>query len=187
MTGRLFNMAGAASAHVRVDGNGAIAHTRSTGKAQVTAQGRRTKPAPTETTILVGADPRKMARVVENRAALREMKQEEMKRAASGDDGPKEGNAATSVMAWMPYGKRGFLRKRELERAKDKLGQTEMRVTSRGKVEASVDGTTVSRVSGPSWFGHLRRDNSHELKVTDDGLEVTRGGEYVWGIRISEL
>lgn len=36
--------------------------------------------------------------------------------------------------------------------------------------ETLVDGTTVLRVSGPSFFGLLLRDDSHELETTEDGV-----------------
>ncbi|CAM9467130.1 unnamed protein product [Scytosiphon promiscuus] len=173
-------------ADVGVAQGGHVTHRRSAGEAPVDARGRRTGPTPTESNILVEADGRKMARIARNRRLLDEQEKEKERIASGGDTGRRE-KVAASVMAWMPYGEGGFLRRRELEHAKANLGKEEMRITSRGKVETSVDGTTVSRVSGPSWFAHLRRDDSHELRTTEDGFEVTRRGKYVWGMRIQEV
>ena len=53
--------------------------------------------------------------------------------------------------------------------------------------EATVDGTRVLRKSSWSWFGFRRKDSSYELKTTDEGLEVTRGGKYSWGVKAQHL
>jgi len=54
--------------------------------------------------------------------------------------------------------------------------------------EGSMDGTTVVRKAGWSWFSFLRRkDGSYEARVTEQGLAVTRGGQLSWSITAKEV
>lgn len=48
--------------------------------------------------------------------------------------------------------------------------------------EASMDGRIVLRKSMGSWLGYRRKDNSHEMVVTDDGIEVWRRGQRKWRV-----
>lgn len=93
-----------------------------------------TRPRPTESTVLVATDPRRIARILRNRQVLDKMKEEEEERVGMGGDSSKNKKLAASVIAWLPYGEGGFIRKRELKHAKANFGKTEMKLTRRGKV-----------------------------------------------------
>lgn len=99
LTGMLPSIGGAVSAYLGLAEDGAITLTRRTGMAPKDERGRRTGPRPTETTVLVAASPRKMARTLRNRQLLDKIKKEEEQRAASGGVDPKGRNMAASVMA----------------------------------------------------------------------------------------
>ncbi|CAM9850981.1 unnamed protein product, partial [Ectocarpus sp. 13 AM-2016] len=52
--------------------------------------------------------------------------------------------------------------------------------------EVSVDGTVVLRKKGPSFFGFRRTYPSYELQVTEEGIEVSRSGNFVWGVNAED-
>eukprot|EP00752_Nemacystus_decipiens_P017279 g15481.t1 len=80
-------------------------------------------------------------------------------------------------------GKDGVLTRAKRQRAREHLGEVDIAFTKRGFVEGYLDGTRVLKEGGPSWFSCFRREREdYELRATDDGMEVTRGGRYVWGI-----
>lgn len=50
-----------------------------------------------------------------------------------------------------------------------------------------MDGRTVLRKALGSWLGRIFKDQSYEMRVTDDGgIEVTRAGRVQWRWRLSD-
>lgn len=45
-----------------------------------------------------------------------------------------------------------------------------------------MDGTTVLKTGGPSFFGYRRKDSSYQLRPTSNGLEMMRRGKVVWSV-----
>lgn len=56
--------------------------------------------------------------------------------------------------------------------------------------EASMDGQAVLKQGAPSWkFGGFfrKRDPSHKARTVDDGVEIMKGDQYVWGIKMNGI
>ncbi|CAN0392902.1 unnamed protein product [Ectocarpus sp. 8 AP-2014] len=160
--------------------DGAIVFAKAAGEPPRDADGRVTGPTPETITTLVASDPGKVAKRHAIRAELLAEELYEKMAEAEGHTG-KRGALAT-IAGWMPFGKGGFLRRREREHAKAHMGEVNLYVTNRGHLEGSVDGTRVARKSGPSWFGYRTKDPSYELWVTHSGVEITRNGMLDWSI-----
>ncbi|CAN0233373.1 unnamed protein product [Scytosiphon promiscuus] len=131
---------------------------------------------------MIHSDAKKMEVVRRNRDEIGE----EEARVARGEPARKGGKLA-AAMAWLPWGQAGFLHKREIEHAKAHMGETEVVITDRGRLEASIDGSVVLRVSGPSWFGFRRKDHTYDGRVTNDGLEVWRRGKHDWTAEMTRI
>lgn len=50
-----------------------------------------------------------------------------------------------------------------------------------------MDGTVIVRKSGRSWFGFARKDPTYELRVTEEGFEVSRQGTRKWGVKAEDI
>ncbi|CBJ28248.1 hypothetical protein Esi_0097_0021 [Ectocarpus siliculosus] len=109
----------------------------------------------------------------------------EKKKAALEGQTLRRGKVAT-LMGFLPFGKHGFLRRRAREHAEAHVGEATLSITKKGGLEVSVDGTVVLRKSGPSWFGFRRTDRSYELRVTEEGVDISRRGMYDWGIKAQD-
>ncbi|CAM9908868.1 unnamed protein product [Scytosiphon promiscuus] len=173
LRGRLYNDDLERSSYVEVLG-AAVVHTRTTGKAPLDAHGRPVGAPPGKSVVLAFPDRDKMAKVFRNREDMDDEDAERARVAAGGK--PKK---VAAVMGWLPFGKHGFLRTRQRRHARAHRGETKAEITDRGQLEVSLDGTRVLRMHGPSWFGLGRRDPTYELGVTDEGIEIRRGGEVV--------
>ncbi|CAN0344466.1 unnamed protein product [Ectocarpus sp. 8 AP-2014] len=160
--------------------DGAIVFTKATGEPPRDADGRVTGRTPETITTLVASDPGKVAKRHAIRAELLAEELYERMAEAEGHTGMR--GAVATIAGWMPFGKGGFLRRREREHAKAHMGEVNLYVTNRGHLEGSVDGTRVARKSGPSWFGYRTNDPSYELWVTHSGVEITRNGMLDWSI-----
>ncbi|CAM9131182.1 unnamed protein product [Pylaiella littoralis] len=134
-------------------------------------------PSPRVSTTLIAGDPKKIARVHRLRAEL--LEEEDTRIAERGRMG--------AVMGWMPFGKDGWRQRRARENAKAHLGEVTMTITSRGILETSMDGTVIVRKSGRSWFGFARKDPTYELRVTEEGFEVSRQGTRKWGVKAEDI
>ncbi|CAM9276944.1 unnamed protein product [Ectocarpus sp. 8 AP-2014] len=90
-------------------------------------------------------------------------------------------------MGFLPFGKNGFRRRRTREHAEAHLGEATLSLTKKGNLEVAVDGTTVLRKSGPSWFGFRRSDSSYELRVNEEGIVISRQGKFDWSVKVEDI
>ncbi|CAN0071047.1 unnamed protein product [Laminaria digitata] len=134
--------------------------------------------------VFISADNGQLERVLRARTVVVEEIREEI----------FEGHKSTkrrSAWGWVPF--RSRLEK-DVERAREHLGEVEATLTNRGCVEVSVDGTCVLSKSGPfkrEWMNRFpwrrRKNNDYQLHVKDDGMEVRLGGKRVWGVSADEM
>ncbi|CAN0155750.1 unnamed protein product, partial [Pylaiella littoralis] len=146
-------------------------------EAPLSASGRDVGFFPKSAATLMAPDPKKMARASDIRAEIIEEAQR----------GPGKKRKFAAVMKLMPFGKAGWRRARARKHAQAHLGEVELKVTDRGVLEASLDGSTVAKRCGPSWFGRRKKDPSYEVRVTETGLEITRRGKVDWRIDAEDI
>ncbi|CAN0053691.1 unnamed protein product, partial [Ectocarpus sp. 12 AP-2014] len=164
--------------------DGSVILATAIGKASRDADGNTTGPLPQKNQTLVTANPRKMSKV----RALRSeniVARLEKKRAALEGRPLRKGKVAT-LMGFLPFEKHRFLRRRAREHAEAHMGEATLSITKKGGLEVSVDGIVVFRKSGPSWFGFRRTDRSYELRVTEEGVVISRRGMHEWGIKAQD-
>ncbi|CAN0362453.1 unnamed protein product [Ectocarpus fasciculatus] len=164
--------------------DGSVILATAIGKAPRDADGNTTGQVPQKNRTLLKADERKMSKVRGLRSEIIGARLEK-KRAALEGRTLRKGKVAT-FMGFMPFGKHGFLRRRAREHAEAHMGEATLSITKKGDLEISVDGTVVLRKSGPSWFGFRRTDRSYELRVTEEGVVISRRGMYNWGIKAQD-
>ncbi|CAM9811564.1 unnamed protein product [Ectocarpus sp. 12 AP-2014] len=164
--------------------DGSIVHAMATGTPPRDLEDRTINPVSLTRRTLLEANPRCMSRVEGLRAEVVEEREEAEKAAIEGRSLKK--SKMVTVLGFLPFGKYGFRRRRAREHAAAHLGEATLKVTNKGDLEVSVDGSIVLRKSGPSWFGFRKKDSTYEVRVTEDGVAVSRGGKYDWGIQARE-
>ncbi|CAM9969163.1 unnamed protein product [Pylaiella littoralis] len=142
------------------------------------SDGQTTGTPPDTFATLIAAELSKVARVHQIRADI-DAEDE------AGVGAGKNGTFAP-ILSWLPFGKAGWRQARARKYAKAHRGESQISITDRGIVEASLDGSVVARRAGPSWFGFRKKDPSYELWATETGLEVTRRGRPQWQIGAEE-
>ncbi|CAM9939353.1 unnamed protein product [Scytosiphon promiscuus] len=180
LTGSLHNSHGTAMTYASPF-DGSIMLARSTGGVQSKKPGGSAGSEPENVQILVHSNSKWVARVIERRADI-DVERKEKERVAAGGRRRKGVELRAAAMGWLPFGKAGFIERKKREHAKAHLGEVEMHVTNRGKLEATIDGTRVLSKAGPSFFGYRAKDSSFEYRTTEDGFEVLRRGNHVWGV-----
>ncbi|CAM9915899.1 unnamed protein product [Ectocarpus sp. 6 AP-2014] len=164
--------------------DGSVVHVTVTGTPPGDLEDRTVDPVSQTRRTLLEANPQRMS-IVEGLRAEIVAETEGAEKAAVEDRGLKKSKMVT-VLGFLPFGKHGFRRRRARERAAAHLGEAALSVTNKGDLEVSVDGSIVLRKSGPSWFGFRKKDSTYEVRVTEDGVVVSRGGKYDWGIQVRE-
>ncbi|CBN76941.1 hypothetical protein Esi_0024_0074 [Ectocarpus siliculosus] len=148
--------------------------------------GNMTGQVPHEKHVLLKANARKMLNAQGLRSEIFEANLEKRKAALEGRELPKKGKVA-ALMGFLPLGKNGFRRRRAREHAEAHLGEATLSLTTKGNLEVAVDGTTVLRKSGPSWFGFRRSDSSYELRVNEEGIVISRQGKFDWSVKVEDI
>ncbi|CAM9661484.1 unnamed protein product [Ectocarpus sp. 4 AP-2014] len=161
--------------------DGSVVHATATGTPPGDLKDRTIDPVSMTRRTLLEVNPRRMSKVEELRAEVTEERDETEKAAIEGQD-----SKIVTDLGFLPFGKHGFLRRRAREHAAAHLGEATLSVTNKGDLEVSVDGSIALRKSGPSWFRFRKKDSTCEVRVTEDGVAVSRGGKYEWGIQARE-
>ncbi|CAN0406987.1 unnamed protein product [Ectocarpus sp. 13 AM-2016] len=127
-----------------------------------------------------------MSKIERNRSEIWAQRLERGKALREGRELKRSRMAA--IMGVLPFGKNGFRRRREREHAEAHLMEATLKLTTKGNLEVSIDGTIVQRKSPPSWLGFLRRkDPSYKLLVTKEGIEIYRRGKLDWVIKVEDI
>ncbi|CAN0312885.1 unnamed protein product [Ectocarpus sp. 12 AP-2014] len=137
---------------------------------------------PHEKHVLLKANARKMLKGLGLRSEIFEANLEKRKAALDGRELPKKGKVGTLV-GFLPFGKSGFRRRRARDHAEAHLGEATLSLTKKDNLEVAADRTTVLRKSGHSWFGFRRSDSSYELRVTEEGIVISRQGKFDWSVK----
>ncbi|CAM9475654.1 unnamed protein product, partial [Ectocarpus sp. 8 AP-2014] len=164
--------------------DGSVVHAKATGTPPGDLEDRTIDPVSQTRRTLLEAHPQRMS-IVEGLRAEIMAETEEAEKAAVEGRGLKKSKMVT-VLGFLPFGKHGFRRRRAREHAAAHSGEAALSVTNKGDLEISVDGSIVLRKSGPPWFGFRKKDSTYEVRVTEDGVVVSRGGKYDWGIQARE-
>ncbi|CAM9244403.1 unnamed protein product [Ectocarpus sp. 12 AP-2014] len=164
--------------------DGSVVHATATRTPPGDLEDRTIDPVSQTRRTLVEANPQRMS-IVEGLRAEIMAETEEAEKAVVEGRGLKKSKMVT-VLGFLPFGKHGFRRRRAREHAAAHLGEATLSVTNKGNLEVSVDGSIVRRRSGPSWFGFRKKDSTYEVRVTEDGVMVSRGGKCDWGIQARE-
>ncbi|CAM9982319.1 unnamed protein product [Ectocarpus fasciculatus] len=165
--------------------DGSVILATAVGKAPRDKEGRATGPIPKKRRTLLAADKRLMGKVQGMRFEILQQREEEKKALREGRR--LHTSKVATFMGLFPFGKRGFLHRRALERAEAHLWEATLELTDKGDVEVSVDGTIVLRKGGASFFGFRRTDRSFELRVQDEGIEISREGNVVWSVKAEDI
>ncbi|CAM9692827.1 unnamed protein product [Ectocarpus sp. 8 AP-2014] len=165
--------------------DGSVVLATAVGKAPRDKEGRATGPIPKKRKTLLAADKRLMGIVQEMRYEIIQQREEEKKALREGRR--LHTSKVATFMGLLPFGKRGFFHRRALERAEAHMWEATLEITDKGDVEVSVDGTIVLRKRAPSFLGFRRTDRSYELRVQDKGIEVSRKGKVVWGVKAEDI
>ncbi|CBJ32714.1 hypothetical protein Esi_0358_0032 [Ectocarpus siliculosus] len=156
-----------------------------TGRVPWDEEGRATGPLPQKQLTLLAANERLMAKVEDFRSEI--ILRRLVKKNALREGRTLKKSKISTLMGFLPFGKRGFLHRRARGRAEAHLGEATLKLTSKSILEVSVDGTVVLRKKGPSFFGFRRTDPSYELQVIEEGIEVSRRGDFVWGVKAEDI
>ncbi|CAM9898017.1 unnamed protein product, partial [Ectocarpus sp. 13 AM-2016] len=146
--------------------DGSVVHATATGTPPGGLEDRTIDPGSLTRRTLLEANPRCMLKVEELRDEDMEEREEAEKAAVEGRSLNKGG------LVDVNYGERRIAGTHESPH-----------LTSTESHEVSVDGSIVLRKSGPSWFGFRKKDSTYEVRMTEDGVAVSRGGKYDWGIQ----
>ncbi|CAM9263170.1 unnamed protein product, partial [Ectocarpus fasciculatus] len=166
--------------------SGSVVHAGSDGRAPRDEEGRKIGPVPQKLRTILNPNQRQMAKVERNRSEIWAERDEKKKAIREGREIKKSKVAA--IMGVLPFGKNGFRRRRAREHAEAHLMEATLHLTKKGDLEVSIDGTIVQTKSRSSWFGFLRRkDPSFELRVTREGIEVSRRGKLDWVIKAEDI
>eukprot|EP00903_Cladosiphon_okamuranus_P015556 g14361.t1 len=164
----------------RSDASVVFARTQHTG-ARKSYSGEAGSSPPPPGSTLIGAHPRKVARAQRIRADVLEEDQRNTK-GAEDEAGEKKKGKVETVRGWLPFGKAGWRQTRAREHARQHMGQFALRITERGVLEGTLDGIVVFRKGGRSILGWRRKDPSYEAWVSEDGVDITRGGRVIWSL-----
>ncbi|CAN0402266.1 unnamed protein product [Ectocarpus sp. 8 AP-2014] len=164
--------------------DGSVVHATATGTPPGDLEDRTIDPVSLTRRTLLEANPRCMSKAEGLRAEIMEEREEAEKAAVEGRGLIKL--KMLNVLGFLPFEKHGFRRRRAREHAAAHLGEATLSVTNKGDLEVSVDGSIVLRKCGPSWFGFRQKDSTYEVRVTEDGVAVSRGGKYDWSIQARE-
>eukprot|EP00904_Undaria_pinnatifida_P012930 jgi/Undpi1/8768/HiC_scaffold_25.g11230.m1 len=89
---------------------------------------------------------------------------------------------------WNPFSRWGQPSERERKIGKKHMGEVDMTIDDRARLEVKVDGVRVLSKSGdlkPDFLNRFprrrRKDDGYEVRVTADGIEVQLNGKTVWG------
>ncbi|CAM9417606.1 unnamed protein product [Ectocarpus sp. 12 AP-2014] len=166
--------------------SGSVLHASSAGKAPRDEEGRKIGPVPQKLITVLTPDEQQMFKIERNRSEIWAQRLERSKALREGRELKRSKMAA--ITGVLPFGKNGFRRRRAREHAEAHLMEATLKLTNRGNLEVSIDGTIVQRKSRPSWFGFLRRkDPSYELRVTKEGIEIYRRGKLDWVIKAEDI
>ncbi|CAM9407729.1 unnamed protein product [Ectocarpus fasciculatus] len=165
--------------------DGSVVHATATGTPPGNLEDRTIDSVPQTRRTLLEANAGRMAKVEGLRAEV--MVERELADKAAVEGRGLKKSKMVNVLGFLPFGKHGFRRRRARAHAAAHIEEATLSVTNRGDLEVSVDGLIVLRKSGPSWFGFRKKDQSYEVRVTEDGVVVSRGGEYDWGIQARDL
>ncbi|CAM9356562.1 unnamed protein product [Ectocarpus sp. 4 AP-2014] len=167
--------------------SGSVVHASCAGKAPLDEQGRKIGPVPQKLLTVITPNEQQMFEIERNRSEIWEHRLGRSKASREGRE--RKRSKMVAITGVLPFGKNGFLRRRRArEHAEAHLMEATLKLTNRGNLEVSIDGTIVQRKSRPSWFGFLRsKDPSYELRVTMEGIEIYRRGKLDWVIKAEDI
>ncbi|CAN0143104.1 unnamed protein product [Ectocarpus sp. 4 AP-2014] len=166
--------------------SGSVVHASSAGKAPRDEEGRKIGPVPQKLLTVITPNEQQMFEIERNRSEIWEQRLGRSKASREGRE--LKGSKIAAITGVLPFGKNGFRRRRAREHAEAHLMEATLKLTNRGTLEVSIDGTIVQRKSRPSWLGFLRRkDPSYELRVTKEGIEIYRRGKLDWVIKAEDI
>ncbi len=122
LTGSLLSPGGSSLVHGNAE-DGSLVFERVAAIAPRDASGRENSTTtPIVGTILLPADPQRVARVKQVRSDISEEEREMA----------EKGGKKATILGWLPFGKAGWRQRRRRERAREHLGEVGIRITDKG-------------------------------------------------------